>query len=611
MSKYIYKTEFFCYTILEYATTLFGYGRSFLRRLFMKQKIITAILLLLVATSAFLLPLLPLEKLPIPAIQGPIMRLKYNLNRHEFTDGLSKVTNISAYQGNVLLANPEAADFRYDVKKVYQTEEFARLVDFPNGYYVDLPKNPTFDCSRGEGGVKVYGDGYEALFTREGSPYEDTLKYIDEYINKYVANPAYQSANNITLHEDTVRTVGDYPVRILSMTRTPAKGSDVRLNAYTIAYILDPNGGTIYHRMLLKAETYDAEQVNRILESLHTFAPIGNNMTTIPTKAVLPQWNEETAAFYEALVNRQDVLWGVYNYKLITVEGMAPTMEELEEKLDYNFELCMGYTYLMEEPPIKGLNEAYEDGKITEMTLQVCTVDHAGMDSTTNPNFEVIDGLWDDQIRKYAKAFKEFSHPILLRVNNEMNTDWCTYSGVVTLQDADIYKMVYDRIYNIFREEGANNIIWIFNPQYGNYPPASFNHYMNYYPGNDKVQLLGVTKYNTGTYYSEVFGETWDDFKPSFDALNALYSQDFPEVPWIVTEFASSSYGGDKAKWMEEMFTHIGDYKNIKAAVWFNWGDRDYREGMEDVIARPYYLDETPETLDVFRRGVKGEFSQK
>ena len=68
MSKYIYKTKFFCYTVLEYATTLFGCGRSFLRRLFMKQKIITAILLLLVATSAFLLPLLPLEKLPIPAI---------------------------------------------------------------------------------------------------------------------------------------------------------------------------------------------------------------------------------------------------------------------------------------------------------------------------------------------------------------------------------------------------------------------------------------------------------------------------------------------------------------------------------------------------------------
>ena len=576
----------------------------------MKKNIVIAVLLLVVMIGAMLTPLLPLEKLPIPSLKGPMMKVKYNLNQHEFTEGLDNVLSVSAYQGNVLLADPEGADFLYDVKKVYETENSTRVVDFSNGYYVDLPGKITHDFSRGEGGAKVYGDGYEALFTREGSPYEDTLKYIDEYINKYIANPAYQQANDITLHEDTVRSINGAPVRILSMTRNPAEGSEVTLNSYSIAYVMDPNGGQIYHRMLLKAETYEPETVNKILSSLTVFNPIGNNMTTIPTKAQLPEWNEETAAFYDALVNREDVLWGVYNHKLITVDGMAPTMNELEEKLDYDFQLCMGYTYLMEEPPMKGLYEAYEDGKITEMTLQVCTVDHAALDSAKNPNFEVIDGLWDEQIRKYATSFKEFSHPILLRINNEMNTDWCTYSGVVTMQDADIYKMVYDRIYNIFQEEGVDNVIWIFNPQYGNFPPASFNHYMNYYPGNDKVQMLGVTKYNTGTYYSEVFGESWDDFKPSFDALNALYSQDFPEVPWIVTEFASSSYGGDKVQWMKEMFTHIGDYKNIKAAVWFNWRDMDYREELKDVVARPYFLDETPETLDMFRRGVKGEFSK-
>lgn len=576
----------------------------------MKRNIITAILLVVVAIGAMLLPLLPLEEPTVPALEEPILNITFDLTHHEYTQDLTDVTAIGAYQGNVLLADPEVADFTYDVKKVYQTKDFTRVVDFPNGFYVNLPGNPTFDFSRGEAGMKAYGKGYEALLTREGSPYEDTLQYIDEYINKYVANPLYQQANDITLHEDTVRNVGEIPVRILSMTRTPAKGSDVKLNSYTIAYFLDPAGGKIYHRMLLKAEAYNPEQINAILASFTTFSPVGKNMTVIPTKAELPRWNKETASFYQQLVNREDVLWGVYNYKLITVDGMASTMEELEEKLDYNFNLCMGYTYLMEEPPVKGLQEAYDDGKITEMTLQVCTVDHAGMDSSKNPNFEVIDGLWDQQITKYAKAFKKFSHPILLRVNNEMNTDWCTYSGVVTLQDPDIYKMVFDRIYNIFQREGVDNVIWIFNPQFGNYPPASFNHYMNYYPGNQKIQLLGVTKYNTGTYYSEIFGETWDDFKPSFDALENLYSQTFPEVPWIVTEFASSSYGGDKVAWMQEMFTHIGDYKNIKAAVWFNWGDRDYREGMEHIIARPYYLDETPETLDIFRKGVMGEFSK-
>lgn len=532
---------------------------------------------------------------------------KYIANQHEYTADLPQLTSLAAYQGNVLLADPTKADFRYDVKKVYKTGTLTRVVDFPNGFYLDLPGDVEFDFSRGEGGIKGYGDGYEVLLTREASPYVETLMYLDEYINKYVGNPAFQESNNITLHEDTTRMVGEFPVRILSMTRNPHEGSEVRLNSYTYAYIMDAQYGQIYHRILIKAEEYNEDTVNQILESFTPFEAVGRNMTFIETKPILPKWNQETADFYQELSNREEILWGVYNYKLITVEGMAPTMEELQQKLDYRFDLCMGYTYLMEEPPMKGLQEAYDDGKITEMTLQVCTIDHSALDSAKNPNFEVIDGLWDDQIRKYAKAFKEFSHPILFRVNNEMNTDWCTYSGVVTMQDPDIYKMVFDRIYGIFQEEGVDNVIWIFNPQYGNYPPASFNNYMNYYPGNDKIQLLGVTKYNTGNYFFELYHEEWNDFKPSFDQLNDLYLQTFPDVPWIVTEFASSSYGGDKVAWMEEMFTYMPTYKNIKAAVWFNWGDPDFREGKEHIIARPYYLDETPETLDVFRRGVKGE----
>ena len=49
------------------------------------------------------------------------------------------------------------------------------------------------------------------------------------------------------------------------------------------------------------------------------------------------------------------------------------------------------------------------------------------------------------------------------------------------------------------------------------------------------------------------------------------------------------------------------DYRDIYASKSAYFQDL---EGMQDIIARPYYLDETPQTLDVFRRGVKGEFSK-
>ena len=59
--------------------------------------------------------------------------------------------------------------------------------------------------------------------------------------------------------------------------------------------------------------------------------------------------------------------------------------------------------------------------------------------------------------------------------------------------------------------------------------------------------------------------------------------------------------GGDKVAWIENMFAHIKDYPNIKIAVWFSLADWD----SEGNVARPYWLDETPETTEAFRIGLK------
>lgn len=67
----------------------------------------------------------------------------------------------------------------------------------------------------------------------------------------------------------------------------------------------------------------------------------------------------------------------------------------------------------------------------------------------------------------------------------------------------------------------------------------------------------------------------------------------------MITEFASSSIGGDKAKWISDMFAALPDYLQIKAAVWFSSADYD-----GETPARPYWLDETDATTDAFKKGV-------
>ncbi|MBQ3226805.1 MAG: endoglucanase, partial [Clostridia bacterium] len=188
---------------------------------------------------------------------------------------------------------------------------------------------------------------------------------------------------------------------------------------------------------------------------------------------------------------------------------------------------------------------------------------------------------------------------------NEMNTDWTNYSGIINLSDPEIYIGCWQRVYEIFAEEGVDNAIWVFNPNDRNYPPCNWNNYLAYYPGDRYVQMIGVTGYNTGTYFKDVTGEDWRSFTQIYDEVNEAYLPFFSEFPWMITEFASSSIGGNKPMWITNMFENLDRYPNIKAAVWFSAPDMDMRPGYEGKISRPYMLDETPETLAAFGKGLK------
>lgn len=160
------------------------------------------------------------------------------------------------------------------------------------------------------------------------------------------------------------------------------------------------------------------------------------------------------------------------------------------------------------------------------------------------------------------------------------------------------FKEAWARIFSIFREEGVNNCIWVYNPHDRSAPPAKWNDALAYYPGNEFVHMLGVTGYNNGTYYSWQ-AEMWRSFREIYDAVEEKYSPFFSEFPWMITEFASSSIGGDKAKWISDMFAALPDYPQIKAAVRFSSADYD-----GETPARPYWLDETDATTDAFKKGV-------
>lgn len=481
----------------------------------------------------------------------------------------------------------------------YQT-----IVDKPKGYYLSIPKDMTVDTSISPELIRADREDMTVVVTREWAPYEDPYYFIDNYLNNYYLNDRYIEKNKIKIHENKIYEHRGAKAQFISLTRLD--GSLEHLNNYSYFFVQSKLGKQAFFRVMIKTDSYEKniDQIRYIVNSFDETGVSGQNVAKTDFSPEVPDnWSSETKKLWKKINAKNNFMWGLFVDGSYTIERNHQWYVDLEKKVDYKFDFSLHYVNLSPDFPIEALTKAYNEGKITELTLQISN--HANDDLFgDNPNFDVYDGKCDDVIRSFARGAKEFGHPFLFRLNNEMNSDWVNYSGVAALSDPDIFVSNWRRIYDIFEEEGVDNAIWIYNPNAEDCPPAHFNSYLAYYPGNRYAHMIGMTGYNTGMYYADVYSEKWRTFDDIYKEPYDKYMEHFEKFPFIITEFASSSVGGDKAGWITDMFSSIKKYDNIKMALWWSSADYDLRNGQK-LLARPYWLDETPETTEAFKEGVK------
>lgn len=394
------------------------------------------------------------------------------------------------------------------------------------------------------------------------------------------------------------KQIGQYYTRFMFKSSMPFNENYIDfyedvLNSYSKKGNNDFSNTIIYYANKVIKKIFNVPNFFKAYKTVsYDFHPVANE-----------NWDEKTAALYNKFLSSDELTWGIFTNN-ITTTAIDDKIPELEDYLDYKFDIILMYNHLGNSLPLDTMEKMHSQDRIIELTVQTCANNNTKLFGYT-PMFDILDGKKDSEIRTLASEIKEFGNPVLFRLNNEMNTDWTSYSGIVTLSDPTIYIDVWRYIYNIFEEESVTNCIWIFNPNDNNYPPSIWNNFLSYYPGNEFVHMIGVTGYNTGTYYAEKNGEVWRSFKTIYDEINSKYKDIFGQFPWIITEFASSSIGGDKAAWISDMFDSIKSYPNIKAAVWFSSADYDPDFPGATKVSRPYFLDETIDTLNAFRDGLK------
>ena len=202
------------------------------------------------------------------------------------------------------------------------------------------------------------------------------------------------------------------------------------------------------------------------------------------------------------------------------------------------------------------------------------------------PVADIAAGKYDDYIRSWARGAAEFGKVIYLRPLPEMNGNWTPWNG-----DPKHFVQAWQRLVNIFRQEGARNVVWVWAPNISDQPKSPENRLENYYPGNDYVDILAMDGYNWGSSRS---WSSWQSFAEIFaepyKRISALGNQEI----WI-TEMSSTEIGGDKSLWIKNMFAE-NRFPRLTTIVWFDENKEiDWRVHSSDA------------SLRAFRQGLKAK----
>ena len=175
---------------------------------------------------------------------------------------------------------------------------------------------------------------------------------------------------------------------------------------------------------------------------------------------------------------------------------------------------------------------------------------------------DIAKGIYDFYIRSWALSAAKINKPIFIRFAHEMNDPY-RYPWGPHNNSAKDFISAWRHVYKIFKEEGADNIIWIWSPH-----PA-YGFYNDFYPGNDYVDYVGSSALNYGTVAN---WSKWWSFKDIFEKHYkelALFNK-----PIMLCEFGSLAVGGSRSKWFSEALTNLPqEYPAMKSILFFHYSD--------------------------------------
>lgn len=168
----------------------------------------------------------------------------------------------------------------------------------------------------------------------------------------------------------------------------------------------------------------------------------------------------------------------------------------------------------------------------------------------------ITGGQYDSYLRSYAAAVKAFGSQVILSFDHEMNGSW--YSWGYQHASPAAFVAAWRHIVNIFRQEGASNVTWLWTVNIIN----TFNNVIPdpvaWWPGSSYVNWVGIDGY----YYTTKW--TFDSlFGPTITEIREKTGD-----PILISETGAAS-AADQAAKINELFNGVHTY-GLLGFLWFD-----------------------------------------
>ncbi len=171
---------------------------------------------------------------------------------------------------------------------------------------------------------------------------------------------------------------------------------------------------------------------------------------------------------------------------------------------------------------------------------------------------DIVAGRYDATIDRCFKTIQIHSpKPILLRWGHEMEMvgqyPW-------SVANAKAYIAAYRYLFDRAKQLGVNNILWVWSP-------AGNANAVEYWPGNDVVDIVGISIYATPEWHPD-----GAQTLPSFTRLMQQKARAFK--PWgkpvLIAEVGVNASPQQQQQWLTQAIRELAQFPQVFGWVYFN-----------------------------------------